>query len=130
MANTEKAAGWAPPAQGGRWTRADGRAMVESYRSSGLKVGAFARLHGLNSQRVNYWLEGAETKDTSAPTSRKARAGAAVTFAPIRIVGAPSDVGPRAVLEVAVGGAVVRVPQGFDEQHLRRVVVALGGGSC
>ena len=48
-------------------------------------------------------------------------------FAPVRLVE------PRAEasgLEVAVGGAIVRVQRGFDEALLRHVVAVLGGVAC
>jgi hypothetical protein len=49
-----------------------------------------------------------------------------VAFAPVRVVMAEAS----AALEVAVGGAVVRVKVGFDAALLREVVGALGGGAC
>ena len=48
-------------------------------------------------------------------------------FVPVRLVEPPAEV-PG--LEVAVGGAVVRVRRGFDAALLRHVVAALGGDAC
>jgi len=46
---------------------------------------------------------------------------------PVRVTSAqPAASG----LEVVVGGAVVRVGRGFDDELLRRVVAALGEASC
>jgi hypothetical protein len=50
-----------------------------------------------------------------------------VTFAPVRVTAEPAA---TSVLEVVVGGAVVRVAQGFDGELLRRVVATLGETSC
>ena len=130
MAGTETGSDWAPPPKGVRWTDAVGRAMVESLRSSGLSQGAFARGCGENPQRVKYWLDRIEGRSKQARPSRGGRQAAAVTFAPVRIAEGPRVAASSPALEVVVGTAVVRVPPGFDEQHLVRVVTALGGVAC
>lgn len=39
----------------GRWSAADGEAMVAAYRASGLSMRAFGQTHGLGTHRVSYW---------------------------------------------------------------------------
>lgn len=49
------------------------------------------------------------------------------TFVPVRVVTPP----PTATLEVGLaGGRTIRVPVGFDAQHLRAVVAALEATAC
>lgn len=114
---------WTPPRGRLRWQLADGELMVAALRDSGETPAAFARRHGLHEVRVQRWV---------ARVGRKARSAAPapvrpVAFAPVRVTSAqPAASG----LEVAVGGAVVRVGHGFDGDLLRRVVAALGEASC
>ena len=112
---------WTPPRGRPRWTMAEGELMVAALRASGETPAAFARRHGLHEVRVQRWV---------ARVGRKARSAAAVRpvgFAPVRVTSAqPAASG----LEVVVGGAVVRVVRGFDDELLRRVVAVLGEASC
>jgi hypothetical protein len=49
------------------------------------------------------------------------------TFVPVRVVTPP----PPAALEVVLAdGRAIRVPAGFDAQHLRAVVAALEAAAC
>lgn len=131
MVDADRASDWTPPTRGGRWSEAVGRAMVESFRRSGDSQGAFARRHGMNAQRVKYWVDRVEGRRAHV-AARRARQSAQVSFAPVRVVDAANTARALAAppIEVVVGAAVVRVPSEFDEAHLRRVVAALGGGSC
>lgn len=126
MAEAELIPDWTPPARGGRWTVEVGWAMVESLRRSGESQGAFARRHGIQEQRVRYWLSRVEGR--AAGSGLTGRETKPVTFAAVRVVQAPKVAAIR--LDVVVGAAVVRVPVEFDEHHLRRVVAALQGASC
>lgn len=130
MADAETSMGWNPPRAGERWTEAVGRAMVESLRRSRESRAAFARRHGLNSQRIKYWLDRLEGSARRG-RRRERQADTAAAFAPVRVVEARADAAAAALaLEVVVCGVVVRVPACFEEQHLRRVVEALRGASC
>jgi len=112
---------WTPPRGRPRWTMAEGELMVAALRASGETPAAFARRHDLHEVRVQRWV---------ARVGRKARSAARVRpvgFVPVRVTSAqPAASG----LEVVVGGAVVRVGRGFDDELLRRVVAALGEASC
>ena len=70
---------------GRRWTEREGRQALAAWKDSGLSASAFARQHGLNSQRLLWWrkqLGGWETgKATEQPGSSTVsliRAGMAV----------------------------------------------------
>ena len=129
MAPAEGTRDWTPPGKGERWSAEVGRTMLEAFRESGEGQAAFARRHGLNSQRIYYWQQ---RLGSSTPTAaRQQRAPGPVMFAPVRVVGSANGAGAAAMaLEVVVGTAVVRVPPGFDEGHLRRVLATLGGVGC
>ena len=130
MADAHVSSDWTPAMGKGRWSKRAGRAMVEAWRRSGESRAAFARRHGLGAHRVKYWLDRIEGQGNGAQPSAR-RQSAEVTFAPVRVVDAdPAQVSAPVALEVVIGAAVVRVPPGFDEQHLRRVVSAIGGIAC
>lgn len=112
---------WTPPRGRKRWQLVDGEGMVAALRASGETPAAFARRHGLHDARVQRWVGRVGTK------SRPAAAVSAVAFAPVRVIAErPTGSG----LEVVVGGAVVRIARGFDDELLRRVVATLGAASC
>lgn len=79
------------------------REALEAFRSSGLSLRRFAARSGVPYSTLCRW--------------RRAEAPRLVAV----------EVAPAAVaaLEVSVGPATVRVPAGFDEGHLVRVVRAL-----
>jgi transposase-like protein len=128
MANGEALLSWSPPA-GGRWSEAVGRAMVEAFRRSGESLGAFARRHGMQAQRVKYWVDRFEGRSTAGRAAGRSARAACVTFAPLQVV-EPAPPTESAPIEVVVGSAVVRVPAGFDQAHLSRVLAALAGTPC
>ena len=117
------AAEWTPPRGRTRWQQEDGEAMVAALRASGETPAEFARRHGVQEVRVQRWV---------ARVGRRSRPSAmvpSVTFAAVRVTAEPAPAsGPG--LEVVVGGVVVRVARGFDDELLRRVVATLGEASC
>jgi transposase-like protein len=96
-----------------RWNVQEARAVLEHLDASAMSVHAFAARHGVDKQRLNRW---------------RAQLGSAI-LAP-----APAFVEIRsgsttAAIEVALrSGHMVRVPDGFTEETLRRVVAVLDGG--
>jgi len=40
-----------------RWSADDAREVLSAWRASGERLGAFARVHGLNPQRLYWWRE-------------------------------------------------------------------------
>ncbi len=107
---------------------AGGRALVESWRASGLSGAAFCRTHNLRSQRLHYWRErlGYPIKVVRTPTVASSVGSPAPEQSGfvqmvIRTPSATTDV------EIVIGGAVIRVRPGFDPEMLRSLVAALRG---
>lgn len=112
---------WSAPRDRRRWRLAEGEAMVDALRASGLTMSAFARRHGLHEARVQRWV-GRVARRRPEP----AAVAAAPVFAPVRLVKRAEP----PVLEVAIDGAVIRVRDGFDDALLARVVAVLRGERC
>jgi hypothetical protein len=105
-------------------------------------VAGFARRHGLQEQRIRWWLGRLAELDGRPPAAAGAEAA---PFALVRVVESRAAVAPPATagvaapaasagasarLDVVIGGHVVRVGQGFCAETLRRIVSALAGGAC
>ena len=133
---------WTAPV-GRRWQERDARAMARAYAQAGESVAAFARRHGLNEQRVRWWLGRLAELDRRRP----AAVAEAAPFALVRVVESRKAVtrpvaasvqapagdgaaGADARIDVVIGGHVVRVGQGFCAETLRQIVSALAGGAC
>ena len=90
-----------------RWRAEDARAVLARLESSGLSVSQFAAREHLDPQRLYRW---------------RAQLGPAGTSTPRFIEIKPA----AAVIEVVLpSGLVVRVPEGFSEAMLRRLVAVL-----
>ena len=91
-----------------RWTVDEAGVVLERLSASGLSVREFAEAEGLDPQRLYRW---------------RAQIGVASAPAFVEIARTPSST-PR--VEVVLGsGHVVRVPDGFSEETLRRVMAVL-----
>jgi transposase-like protein len=99
-----------------RWRAAEAEAVLGELESSGLSVSGFAAREGLDAQRLYRWR--AQLAATGAMGPR---------FVEVKTVAA-------AALEVVLrSGVVVRVPNGFCEDSVRRLVGLLdaqGTASC
>jgi transposase-like protein len=103
--------------------------MVAALRASGERPAALARRHGLHEVRVQRWVVRVSRK------ARSATPGQPVAFAPVRVTSAQPAVSG---LEVAVGGAVVRVGRStttccgawWRRSRRRHVEPATDGPSC
>jgi hypothetical protein len=124
-----------PSAQAQRETH--WRRVLERCEKSGLTRTAFAEREGINESSLHWWARVLRERDeTRRPRARTRRRGrnqkrqARSAFLPVRVMeSAPSPT--AAPLEVLTRtGRVVRVPIGFDEATLRRVVTALENQSC
>ena len=103
-----------------RWRESDARVVIEALERSGQDLSRFAVMHGLVPQRVRRWAE-----------KLGPRLGAAVSFHPVRMIGAGGR-GPIEAIEIVlVDGRRVRVPEGFASRELERVLGVLEGrASC
>jgi transposase-like protein len=94
-----------------RWGAKEARAILKRLEGSGLSVREFAARHGVDAHRLYRWR------------AQLGSAGVAPAPAFVEIKAAAS-----AAIEVALrSGHVIRVPDGFAEETLRRVVAALEG---
>ncbi len=104
-----------------RWSPEVKARIVEETLAAGAVVSEVARRHGITSQQLSGWRRAAR---------RRAMEGAH-GFAPVMLE-APAET-PRppngAILEIAVGAMVARVPLTADGATLVRIVRALKGAS-
>jgi transposase-like protein len=96
-----------------RYSEAQRRHLFEEQQRTGEPLRAVARRLGIHEAAAYEWAR-RKKLDASKPTPLTA-----VSFA--QVVRAT----PTLWLVVEVGRAVIRVPKGFDAEHLRHVVQAL-----
>jgi transposase-like protein len=89
--------------------------VLAEFEASDLSAQAFCRKLGISRATLRVWQEDAEERREEPRTSSLF---ARVKIAPSTAVSVP--------LEVCVGESRVVVPPGFDPQHLRAVIEALG----
>ena len=116
---------------------AQAREMLSAFSASGLSAAAFCRLHGLQKQRVGYWLQRLDEIDAvSKGISPKPEAEAS-GFALVREK--PSDSRdmsmslrePMQTLEATLpGGSRVVVHGHWDSASVQTWLTAITGGSC
>jgi len=98
-----------------RWSRAEGRAVLDDWQRSGESLAAFARRRGVQEQRLRYWVaRRAEERGAGPPRFHRVHLTDAVR--------------PREDdwIEIVVeAGHVVRVPPGFGAADLQRVLAVL-----
>ena len=118
------------------WRLPHARVVVAALEASGKSLRRFALDHGVNAGRLKRWRRRVHSEPASAAGADQAstqHGAEAIELVPVT-VREPRDFpagglfAPPATLDVVVGPATVRVPQSFDEEHLRRVVVVLA--SC
>lgn len=81
---------------------------VTAQRRSGLSQAKYCEAQGVSHSSFGYWV----TK-----LNRDTRAAGAGRFLPVKLTAEP--------IEIVVGRAVVRVPNGADAAEVRRIVEAL-----
>lgn len=97
------------PFQLARWSEEDARQVLDALARSGQPVSAFAAEHGLDPQRVYLWRR---RLGTSAERT---------TFREVVVRAEGSD-----RFEIVLrSGTTVRVPTGFDDDSLERLLAAL-----
>jgi len=113
---------------------------IERWKDSGLSAKEFAAETGLKASTLTYWrwkLSAAQRTDSSgqdevhrgqAEPKRgvKRRKGSATTMPACVELPVAAFASASAMLELVFGDVRVRVPSGFDEATLTRVVRALG----
>lgn len=95
------------------------RKRVERWRDSGLTAREFATETGLNANTLQWWSSRLAREGGRKPAARRHRAWPKF----IEVGGTAPSTG--ATLELVVSDTVVRVPAGFDEATLRRVLAVV-----
>jgi transposase len=106
-------------------SRAEWAERVARWEASGLSAGAFAARERLAAKSLVWW----RWKLRASPSP----ASSPLDFLPVRVVStaAARSVTAGPIEVVLPNGRIVRVPAGFDEADLERVlVVASGSGAC
>jgi hypothetical protein len=97
------------------WTR-----RVEQWRRSGLTRDAFAEREGISSPQLAWWSGRLRT------LARGGEAGPASSTTFVELVDAGGGLGVEVLLP---GGALLRVPVGFDADTVTRLVGVLEGAT-
>ena len=108
------------------WTEDEAREALSAARRSGLSLSGFARRHGLSAPQLYWW-------HMRIHTHPEVERGWPLSFVPVVPVREPMTATASLAagsIEVAVGGAVIRVQPGFCEQTLARAVAVLRGQPC
>jgi len=117
------------------WRLPHARVVVAALEASGKSLRRFALEHGVNAGRLKRWRRRVHAGTAAAAGGSQEPDTGAIELVPVTVtLPEPRDLpsrglfAPPATLDVVVGPATVRVPQAFDEEHLRRVVTVLA--SC
>ena len=109
-----------------------GRALVEAWLASGLNGAEFCRGRGFRPQRLHYWRErlGYPIRVVGERVSSVSRRSSSVGSVPVaegfvRVVVGDAPSSATTYVDIAVGGASLRVYAGFDVALVRSVVQAL-----
>jgi len=103
-------------------------AIVAEYGKSGLTQRVFARAAGIGVSTLQLWLRGARLEAERPPRPASgARKAAAVSLLEVDLAGAPTrSTGEEERYEMELGnGARLRVPRGFGEDDVRRLLKLL-----
>jgi transposase len=102
-----------------RWSADEKAQILEDAMAPGAVVSEVARRNGMSPQHLFTWLRQAKRQATASP----------LAFAPVVVAPDPPQRAPapcrEAVIEIAVGSAVIRVPPGVDAATLALVLQTL-----
>ena len=117
------------------WTKREATVVIGRLIDSGLSVAEFAREHGFPDKRVRRWKQILEASRAIVPTGAPSGQEQDLPIVPVRVVrDGPEIAGGESLscsIEILVNGdRRVRVPRGFDEETLARVVTVLEGLPC
>jgi hypothetical protein len=105
------------------------RKRLQRWAESGLGPAEFAEREGVTVSTLYRWARRLGEGPVRRGRGRPSKGMQPAVFPVVVTSDAGLVLGPPPVLEVVLrGGEVVRVPRGFDDDTLVRVVRALGGG--
>jgi hypothetical protein len=107
------------------WRENEARQLHEAWRRSGSSMTDFARGLGCEPRRLGRWFR--QLGEAMALEAPPRPASPATRFIEVT---SPKAKAAEHPLELVVGGVVVRVPTGFDETTLRRVLDTLSVKPC
>jgi hypothetical protein len=107
----------------GQWSEHEGRGVLIAWRKSGLSLERFAKERGLVPQRVRWWKNKLEGKNTALVRSQSSLA-----LLPVHVTEPASPKRGEPVAVYLRSGHIVKVGRGFDEEAFARVVAVLEGG--
>lgn len=106
-----------------RTSRAEWAKRVQRWRDSGLTAKEFAAETGVNASTLSYWSWRLRPAGRRRPPARSSASSARF----VELSASPLAATVPATLELLLGESVrIRVPSGFDEETLARVVRAVG----
>lgn len=110
-----------------RWPDEVKARIVRESLEAGAVVSAVARRHGLRPQQLFGWRRLARAGRLALPVAEAVRFVPVVADAGPGQAAAPSPASPAraGVIEIELGGAILRVGAGVDERQLARVLRAL-----
>jgi hypothetical protein len=119
---------------------AEWTALIDEWKQGGLDLPEFCRRRGLSRGTMQGWVYKTPLKRAIEAARRQGSGEAApaepppsAAFLPVRFAedAVPRRPADHAAIEVILGGGRrVTVGPGFDEETLRRVVIALESGPC
>lgn len=104
---------------------------MQRWQDSGLTAREFASELGLKATTLTFWkwrLKKDQETDASksAPRSKLARSRVAKAIQFVELKTLTTPVGPLDTrLELVIGSCIIRIPNGFDDVTLRRLLVAV-----
>jgi transposase-like protein len=103
-----------------RWTESDARMVVAAVEASGLTIGAFAKQHALDHQRLRWWIQRFAAKREPA---------ASPSFVPVVVRPERDDGSVALVVRLAPQPSLeIRMPERVSPAWLAAVLRELGEG--
>ncbi len=108
------------------------RAILDEQKTSGLGHTAFCREKKISSHAYFWWKREIRVRDGGRRRPRRKKSTEKPYLVPVRISapGFAEGAGSESFEIVLSGHRVVRVPRGFDEESLRRLLAVLEDGAC
>ena len=108
-------------------SRAERVAQVQAWTASGLSAAEFAPQLGVSPSTLAWWRWKLRREGATRSRRRRARRRVKAPLAFVEIAPEPAAAGPRASspLELQLADVTLRIPEGFEERTLARVLQVL-----